>query len=306
MHSPRPIRLATRLSPLLTAPLLTALLGLWVAFARPAQAAITVALVPEVPHLEPLETFDVAVTIVGIGNHVAPSVGVFELDVSFDPSLLSLGTPVYGDPALGDELGIQETPDIATDASVAGVVNLFELSLDSIADLDTLQAGAFTMVTLPFTALADGEAIIALSVATLGDANGVALAAISRNTQVRVPEPGATLGGAVAFAALCALRRRRRSALAGAAAMMLWVAPTAHAQSASPGDVDQNGRVDRADLAIVTRDRGQSVEQSACGAACDLDGDGKITALDARMLTSLCTDAGCAPAAAPTGSESQH
>ena len=61
-----------------------------------------------------------------------------------------------------------------------------------------------------------------------------------------------------------------------------------------PGDLDGNGVVDRDDLNILLRGLNQSVSQSACGARCDLDGDGRITVLDARKLQLLCTRPRCA------------
>ena len=48
---------------------------------------------------------------------------------------------------------------------------------------------------------------------------------------------------------------------------------------APPEDLDGDGDVDRGDITLLLRDRGKSVTQSACGPACDLDGDGQITAL---------------------------
>jgi hypothetical protein len=59
-------------------------------------------------------------------------------------------------------------------------------------------------------------------------------------------------------------------------------------------DIDNDGDVDRDDLTILLQDRGKSVSQSACGARCDLDGDGHITGLDARELILLCSRSNCA------------
>jgi hypothetical protein len=60
------------------------------------------------------------------------------------------------------------------------------------------------------------------------------------------------------------------------------------------GDIDGDGDIDRDDLEILLRDRGRSLNQSACGARCDLNGDGKITGLDVRELIQLCSRPNCA------------
>jgi hypothetical protein len=60
------------------------------------------------------------------------------------------------------------------------------------------------------------------------------------------------------------------------------------------GDIDGDGDVDRDDLEILLQDRGKSVSQSACGARCDLNGDGQITGLDVRELIELCSRPNCA------------
>jgi probable HAF family extracellular repeat protein len=60
------------------------------------------------------------------------------------------------------------------------------------------------------------------------------------------------------------------------------------------GDLNGDGQIDTADVAILMRDLNKTVEESACGESCDLDGDGRITVLDARILSTLCTRARCA------------
>jgi hypothetical protein len=64
--------------------------------------------------------------------------------------------------------------------------------------------------------------------------------------------------------------------------------------AAIPGDFDIDSDVDRDDMDILLIDRNKSVGDSACGSACDLDGDGFITGLDLRMLVLLCTRDRCA------------
>jgi hypothetical protein len=59
-----------------------------------------------------------------------------------------------------------------------------------------------------------------------------------------------------------------------------------------PGDLDNDGDVDSADLAIMNAARNQSA--TGPDDPRDLDDDGKITALDSRKLTTLCTRPRCA------------
>jgi hypothetical protein len=60
------------------------------------------------------------------------------------------------------------------------------------------------------------------------------------------------------------------------------------------GDFDADGDVDQNDLNILLSDRDKTVAESSCRTPCDLDGDGKITALDSRKLVLLCTRPRCA------------
>ena len=52
------------------------------------------------------------------------------------------------------------------------------------------------------------------------------------------------------------------------------------------GDIDNDQDVDRNDLVLLLADRGKTVGGSDCGELCDLDGDGRITVMDARQLVS--------------------
>ncbi len=60
------------------------------------------------------------------------------------------------------------------------------------------------------------------------------------------------------------------------------------------GDLDSDEDIDRNDLNILLVDRNKTVAESSCGSACDLDGDGRVTALDARKMVLLCTRPRCA------------
>ena len=58
----------------------------------------------------------------------------------------------------------------------------------------------------------------------------------------------------------------------------------------TPGDLDGDGDVDRSDINIIRQYRNQPV--STCP-DCDIDGDGRITVLDARKLFNMCTCSRC-------------
>jgi hypothetical protein len=60
------------------------------------------------------------------------------------------------------------------------------------------------------------------------------------------------------------------------------------------GDIDADGDVDTNDIASLLLDRNRLVHESTCGLKCDLDNDGRITVIDARMMVPLCTRPRCA------------
>ena len=83
----------------------------------------------------------------------------------------------FGDPGLGDQLDLLGLGSVSALAPGAGVVDLFELSLDPADVLDTEQAGAFTLAALAFIAVGAGSTPLTVSVEALGDALGEPLAA---------------------------------------------------------------------------------------------------------------------------------
>lgn len=137
---------------------------------------------------------DVALTISGLEDSASPSLGTFDLDVSFDPTILSLSGVSFGDLALGDQLDLFGLGSFTATTPGVGSVNLFELSFDFPDDLNTLQAGDFTLAMLTFNTLSAGTSSLTLSVNSLGDAFGDPLVTSLESGSVNVvPEPGTVL-----------------------------------------------------------------------------------------------------------------
>ena len=157
--------------------------------------AITVSFDPTAQTVATGSFVSVKLGISGLGNGAAPSLGTFDLNIGYNPSLLSFTSVIFGDPVLGDQLDLFSLGSLtSSDNTTPGTVNVFELSFDSVADLNTLQAANFTLATFTFSALSGGTSPLSISINALGDANGDPLAATMASgnvTVTAVPLPGA-------------------------------------------------------------------------------------------------------------------
>lgn len=156
--------------------------------------AALIELVPSASTVNLGDPVDLSLRISGLGDGFAPSVGGFDIDVTFDPALLGLTAVVFGDPVLGDQLDLFGFGSVISELPFAGGVNLFELSFDLPNDLDTLQAPAFTLATLTFDTIAPGLGTVVPSFVSLSDGLGDALDTEVRPTTLaiverQIPEP---------------------------------------------------------------------------------------------------------------------
>lgn len=168
---------------------------------------------------------EISLVIRGLGTGVAPSLGGFDLNLSFDPGVLTYDSLTFGDPTLGNQLALTfPSLDGSTVDPVAGLVNLFSVSLDSVADLEDLQEDSFVMASLHFTAVGAGLSSLGLSAIQLTDAVGGGLipdrvfdglVQVGGNT---VPEGGNFYPGVflLVFGAGCTWVQRRRNGTVGA------------------------------------------------------------------------------------------
>lgn len=164
------------------------------------------------------EVADVAIAIEGLVGAAAPSLGSYELTLSFDPAVVEFVEVLFGDPLLGNQLNTGGFGTLNGAAAGALGVNMFEVSLDAPDHLNLLQAGSFVLATVRFRAIGVGTTGLAIDAATLllGDAYAMPLAAAlspGALTVALVPEPSAAwlfaFGGAVVGG--CLARRRAGS-----------------------------------------------------------------------------------------------
>ena len=132
-------------------------------------SAVVISLVPDSAIVSVGASFDVAVTISGLGTNVAPSLGTFDLDVLFDSALLSPTGVVYGTEL---DQGIFGSLVLGFGDLGGGVFNIAELSFEDPGVLDASQPGAFTLATITFDSLAAGTAILDLLIFAIGDSLG--------------------------------------------------------------------------------------------------------------------------------------
>jgi hypothetical protein len=180
-------------------------LGLLLALAPAGAGAITIGLAPAVVTGTVGLAFDLDVVVSGLGDGVAPSLGAYDLDITFDPSLLA-----FDSSALSGALG---AGSLHSTIVTAGVVDLAEVSLLSPTQLDALQSDSFVLATLRFTPIAEGTSSLGFSQAIAGNGFGAPLEVTTGGARVVaegvIPEPSAL--ALFALGALAIARKRGRS-----------------------------------------------------------------------------------------------
>jgi acyl-homoserine-lactone acylase len=185
-----------------------ALVGVALVMAAPRDAsAATISIDPigPIPAVGGTLTVDVVVD----GLAVPPSLGAFDLDLTFDAGVFSVLDVVFGT-SLGDPL-----LDAFSDwSALGGVLDLAEVSLLGQSALDALQAGGtFVLATITFEAIGAGDAVLDLSQADLFDGGGEDPVSVDPVVPVEitvVPEPATGMLVAATLMVLAVARRRGR------------------------------------------------------------------------------------------------
>ncbi len=131
--------------------------------------------------------FDVNIT--GLATGIA--LGSFDLNISFDSTLLSLVNVAFGDPlVLGidqlDPLNLGNSLSLSTPSN--GLVSLIDTSLYDPASLSAAQASSFTLAVLSFNTLVAGISPITLSINSLSDANSLNIEATTQSRSITITD----------------------------------------------------------------------------------------------------------------------
>jgi len=124
--------------------------------------------------------------IAGLGNGTA--LGTYDINIGFNHGMLDFPSISFG-----NQLDLYTLGDVQIVTPSNGTVEVYEVSLESVSDLNSLQSSSFTLATLTFQTLTLGmNSPITLSVNALGDASGYPILASLQNGSVSiipVPEP---------------------------------------------------------------------------------------------------------------------
>jgi len=163
--------------------------------------AISLALAPSAASVSLGDAVNVDVNIAGLASGGPPSVGAFDLDVAFDPSVLSPTGVAFG-PFLGNPLLFEALTDFKF--STPGIVDFAEVSLLSPFELDVLQPATFSLATLSFTAIGSGTSQFNFA----GDIR--VDDPFGNKLSISIPEPATVILLGLGFIALCIIRRPLR------------------------------------------------------------------------------------------------
>ena len=146
--------------------------------------AIVIGFDPATQTVDVGDPVSVDVVASDLGNLMAPSLGAYDVTVTFDSSILS---PLTG--AVGTGLGAVGSTGVNVGT---GFITIAQVSIESAAFLDGNQPDSFILFTLTFEALMAGTSALTATANALADALGEPLTATTESGSITVrsvPEP---------------------------------------------------------------------------------------------------------------------
>jgi hypothetical protein len=129
--------------------LLSTVIGLCLFVVVNQASAVTLSLLPETQTATSGDMISLDLVIDGLGDFAPDSLGAFDVDITYDTSLLSFQSYSLGWD-LGD-LSLFEAIDTSGGEGNPGVIDIAEISLLSSVELDAMQSSGFILASLDFS-----------------------------------------------------------------------------------------------------------------------------------------------------------
>ncbi len=177
---------------------------------------ITLDLLPQIQSITVGQSVMVDVQISELGNSASPSVGGFNLELNYDPTVLTFNDLTFSGLIDLSGSGIQ-----SIDSSIPGTLLFGDVSLDFPEDLNAAQPDAFSLANIEFIGSGVGEnSTLSLNIIELVDENFTSLEPVAQNdaivtvssTKTTVPESNLGLiGWGIVLGFSWLIRQKRQS-----------------------------------------------------------------------------------------------
>lgn len=166
-------------------------------FTAPSHANAVLSISPDTQSVNSGSTATFDINISGLVSNFA--LAAYDVNIGFDPTLLSFNQVTFGDPVLGDQLDPTNS-SLTSPLATPGTSNLDlnEFSFLDANTLNTLQASSFTLAVVTFNTLAAGTSDLTFLTSSLSDVNGNTIPFDTLNGSVTIggnPNGGGSGGG---------------------------------------------------------------------------------------------------------------